>query len=193
MADKKAPADGWPVISGDYIVGDPESPVAVTTLASHIEAELSGAAIAGPCKTENLGIEKVVANIISNPNIRFLIVTGAEVQGHITGQSIMALYENGADADKKKIIGATGAIPFVENVPLDGIERFQQQLEIVDLIDTEDIGAIQAKINECVEKDPGALEEDPIIMEVDEENEKLVIVDKKEKKEEKEEKEEVEE
>ena len=60
MADKKAPADGWPVISGDYIVGDPESPVAVTTLASHIEAELSGAAIAGPCKTENLGIEKLL-------------------------------------------------------------------------------------------------------------------------------------
>ena len=182
MADKKAPADGWPVISGDYVVGDPESPVAVTTLASHIEAELSGAAIAGPCKTENLGIEKVVANIISNPNIRFLIVTGAEVQGHITGQSIKALYENGADADKKKIIGATGAIPFVENVPLEGIERFQQQLEIVDLIDTEDIGAIQAKINECVEKDPGAIEEDPVVMEIDEEDQKMKIV-KKDKKE----------
>ena len=73
MADKKAPADGWPVISGDYIVGDPESLVPVTTLASHIEADLSGAAIAGPCKTENLGIEKVVANIISNPNIMLLI------------------------------------------------------------------------------------------------------------------------
>ena len=183
MADKKAPADGWPVISGDYIVGDPESPVAVTTLASHIEAELSGAAIAGPCKTENLGIEKVVANIISNPNIRFLILAGAEVQGHITGQSIQALYDNGADPDKKKIIGATGAIPFVENVPLEGIERFQQQLEIVDLIDTEDIGTIQSKINECVEKDPGALEADHIVMEVDEEDEKMVIVDKKGKKE----------
>ena len=184
MADKKAPADGWPVISGDYIVGDPESPVAVTTLASHIEANLSGAAIAGPCKTENLGIEKVVANIISNPNIRFLILAGAEVQGHITGQSIKALYENGADPDKKKIIAATGAIPFVENVPLDGIERFQQQLEIIDLIDTEDIGTIQSKINECVEKDPGAIEEDPIVMEVDEENQKLVIVPEKDKKEE---------
>ena len=182
MVDKKAPADGWPVISGDYIVGDPESPVAVTTLASHIEAELSGAAIAGPCKTENLGIEKVVANIISNPNIRFLILAGAEVQGHITGQSIQALYDNGADPDKKKIIGATGAIPFVENVPLEGIERFQQQLEIVDLIDTEDIGTIQSKINECVEKDPGAVEADPIVMEVDEEEQKMVIVDKKDKK-----------
>ena len=208
MADKKAPADGWPVISGDYIVGDPESPVAVTTLASHIEAELSGAAIAGPCKTENLGIEKVVANIISNPNIRFiagpcktenlgiekvvaniisnpnirfLILAGAEVQGHITGQSFKALHENGADADKKKIIGATGAIPFVENVPLEGVERFQQQLEIVDLIDTEDVGAIQSKINECIEKDPGAVEADPIVMEVDEKNERMVIVDKKKK------------
>lgn len=184
MADKKSPADGWPVISGDYIVEDPESPVAVTTLASHIEADLSGAAIAGPCKTENLGIEKVVANVISNPNIRFLILSGAEVQGHITGQSFKALHENGADPDKKKIIGATGAIPFVENVPLEGVERFQQQLEIVDLIDTEDIGAIQSKINECVEKDPGAIEAEPIVMEVDEENEKLVIVNKKDKKEE---------
>ena len=149
--------------------------------ASHIEAELSGAAIAGPCKTENLGIEKVVANIISNPNIRFLILAGAEVQGHITGQSFKALHENGADADKKKIIGATGAIPFVENVPLEGVERFQQQLEIVDLIDTEDVGAIQSKINECVEKDPGAVEADPIVMEVDEKNERMVIVDKKKK------------
>ena len=183
MADKKSPAEGWPVISGDYIVGDPESPVAVTTLASHIEADLTGAAIAGPCKTENLGIEKVVANIISNPNIRFLILAGAEVQGHITGQSFKALHANGADPDKKKIIEATGAIPFVENVPLDGIERFQQQLEIVDLIDTEDIGAIQSKINECVEKDPGALESEPIVMEVDEENKKLVIVPNKKEKE----------
>ena len=179
MVDKKAPAEGWPVISGDYIVGDPESPVAVTTLASHIEAELTGAAIAGPCKTENLGIEKVVANIISNPNIRFLILAGAEVQGHITGQSFKALHENGADAEKKKIIGATGAIPFVENVPLEGIERFQQQLEIIDLIDTEDAGAINAKISECIEKDPGAVEGEPIVMEIDEKNQKMVIVDKK--------------
>ena len=178
MVDKKAPAADWPVITGDYIVGDPESPVAVATLASHIEAELSGAAIAGPCKTENLGIEKVVANIVSNPNIRFFILAGAEVQGHIK-----ALYENGADAEKKKIIGATGAIPFVENLPLEGVERFQKQLEIVDLIDTEDIGTIQSKINECVEKDPGALEAEPIVMEVDEENERRVIVKKDKKKE----------
>ncbi|MCF0225835.1 MAG: tetrahydromethanopterin S-methyltransferase subunit A [Methanobrevibacter sp.] len=170
MADKKAPAEGWPVISGDYIVGDPESPVAVTTLASHIEGELNGAAIAGPCKTENLGVEKVVANIISNPNIRFLILSGAEVQGHITGQSIQALYDNGCDPEKKSINGATGAIPFVENVPLEGIDRFQQQLEIVNMIDVEDPSAINAKISECVEKDPGAFEEEAMVISVDEDD-----------------------
>ena len=40
-------------------------------------------------------------------------------------------------------------------------------MEIVNLIDTEDIGAIQAKINECVEKDPGAFEEEAMVISVD--------------------------
>ena len=83
------------------------------------------------------------------------------------GQGIAALHANGCDPEKKSINGATGAIPFVENIPLDGVERFQNQLEIVDLIDTEDIGTINAKISECVEKDPGAFEEEAMIISVD--------------------------
>jgi len=170
LADKKAPAEGWPVINGDYVVGDPESPVAATTLASHIEQIPvdAGAAIAGPCKTENLGIEKMLANLISNPNIRFLVLCGSEVQGHITGQSIEALHANGVDPDKRKIIDATGAIPFIENIPDEGIERFQQQMEIVSIIDVEDAAAIQSKIKECIEKDPGAFEEEAMVIEVEE-------------------------
>ncbi|WP_297982140.1 tetrahydromethanopterin S-methyltransferase subunit A [uncultured Methanobrevibacter sp.] len=169
MVEKKATSATWPVVSGDYIVGDPESPVAVTTLASHNEdiPAAAGAAIAGPCKTENLGIEKVVANIISNPNIRFLILCGAEVQGHITGQSFKALHENGCDPEKKKINGATGAIPFVDNLPLEGVERFQKQVELVDMIDNEDGGAITSKVKECIEKDPGAIEEDVLVIKLD--------------------------
>ena len=169
MAEKKSPAEGWPVINGDYVVGDPESPVAATTLGSHNEQIPvdAGAAIAGPCKTENLGIEKMVANLISNPNIRFLILCGSEVQGHITGQSIEALHANGLD-EKRKIAGATGAIPFIENIPDEGIERFQQQLEIISMIDTEDAGQIQAKVKECIEKDPGAFEEEAMVIKVEE-------------------------
>jgi tetrahydromethanopterin S-methyltransferase subunit A len=170
VADKKSPAEGWPVVNGDYVTGDPESPVAVTTLASHNEdvAVDAGAAIAGPCKTENLGIEKMLANIISNPNIRFLILCGSEVQGHITGQSIEALHQNGVDPEKRSIVGATGAIPYVENIPDEGIERFQQQLEVVNLIDVEDAAAIQSKVKECIEKDPGAFEEEAMVIAVKE-------------------------
>ncbi len=170
MAEKKSPAEGWPVVNGDYVVGDPESPVAAATLASHIEQIPvdAGAAIAGPCKTENLGIEKMMANLISNPNIRFLVLCGSEVQGHITGQSIEALHANGVDPEKRKINGATGAIPFIENIPDEGIERFQQQLEIVSIIDTEDAAAIQSKVKECIEKDPGAFEEEAMVVEVEE-------------------------
>jgi len=169
VADKKSPAEGWPVVNGDYIVGDPESPVAATTLASHNEdiPVAAGAAIAGPCKTENLGIEKMLANLISNPNIRFLVLCGSEVQGHITGQSIEALHANGVD-EKRKIKNATGAIPFIENIPDEGIERFQQQMEIISLIDIEDAGQIQAKVKECIEKDPGAFEEEALIIKVEE-------------------------
>jgi tetrahydromethanopterin S-methyltransferase subunit A len=171
LAEKKSPAEGWPVINGDYVVGDPESPVAAATLASHIEQIPvdAGAAIAGPCKTENLGIEKMLANLISNPNIRFLVLCGSEVQGHITGQSIEALHANGVDPEKRKIVDATGAIPFIENIPDEGIERFQQQMEIVSIIDTEDAAAIQSKIKECIEKDPGAFEEEAMVVEVEEE------------------------
>jgi len=152
------------------VVGDPESPVAAATLASHIEQIPvdAGAAIAGPCKTENLGIEKMLANLISNPNIRFLVLCGSEVQGHITGQSIEALHANGVDPEKRKIVDATGAIPFIENIPDEGIERFQQQMEIVSIIDVEDAAAIQSKIKECIEKDPGAFEEEAMIIKVEE-------------------------
>jgi tetrahydromethanopterin S-methyltransferase subunit A len=170
LAEKKSPAEGWPVINGDYVVGDPESPVAAATLASHIEQIPvdAGAAIAGPCKTENLGIEKMLANLISNPNIRFLVLCGSEVQGHITGQSIEALHANGVDPEKRKIVDATGAIPFIENIPDEGIERFQQQMEIVSIIDVEDAAAIQSKIKECIEKDPGAFEEEAMVIKVEE-------------------------
>ena len=116
----------------------------------------------------------MVANIISNPNIRFLILCGAEVQGHITGQSIQALHENGCDPEKKKITGATGAIPFVENIPMEGVERFQQQ----------DGGAITAKVKECIEKDPGALEEDALVIDLDEEKAKKITIEAPSKNEE---------
>ncbi len=51
-------------------------------LASELDKNrlIKKAAIFGAMKTENIGIEKVVANIISNTSIRYLVECGAEVR-----------------------------------------------------------------------------------------------------------------
>ena len=167
MADKNSPAAGWPIIQGDYHTGDANSPVAVITMGSHLDETAicaAGAALAGSCKTENLGIEKVVANIISNPNIRFVLLCGTEVKGHLTGQSWVAMHENGVEGGK--IVGSKGAIPFLENLTAEHIKRFQEQIELVNIMETEDLGQISAKIAELTARDPGAFGADPIVVQI---------------------------
>jgi tetrahydromethanopterin S-methyltransferase subunit A len=141
---RKGFEDPWPPVRGDYQVGDPSAGVAVVTLASTFPVR--DAAIAGPCKTENLGIEKIVANVISNCNIRFLILCGVESKGHLPGNTILALHKNGID-EQGRIIGSQGAIPFIQNLPPEAIRRFQDQVELVDLIGREDWEEIGEQIS----------------------------------------------
>ncbi len=108
-------------------------------------------AVYGPLKTENIGVEKVVANTISNPNIRFLVICGEEIRGHRSGESLVSLKKNGID-NQNKIIDAPGAIPYIENLDKNAIKRFQKQIEIIDLIDIKNKKSIDKKINECLNK-----------------------------------------
>jgi len=135
--------DPWPPVRGDYQVGNPDAGVAVVTLASPLFPQ--NAAIFGQCKTENLGIEKIVANVISNCNIRFLILCGVESKGHLPGNTILALHKNGID-EQGRIIGSNGAIPFIQNLQPGAIRRFQQQVELIDCIGLEDIVQIEEQI-----------------------------------------------
>jgi tetrahydromethanopterin S-methyltransferase subunit A len=141
---RKGFEDPWPPVRGDYQIGDPSAGVAVVTLASTFPVR--DAAIAGPCKTENLGIEKIVANVISNCNIRFLILCGVESKGHLPGNTILALHKNGTD-EQGRIIGSKGAIPFIQNLPPEAISRFQEQVELIDLIGQEDLEEIGEQIS----------------------------------------------
>jgi tetrahydromethanopterin S-methyltransferase subunit A len=167
MAEKKEVPDGWPLVTGDYEVGDPQSCVSVSSCGSYFQmANLKGVAIQGPDKTENIGLEKMMTNIISNPNIRFIILAGAEVPGHISGGSMKALIENGIDPSTHKIIGTPGAIPFIENVPDEAVARFRNQVEAIDMMGEEDYGKINAKVQELTARDPGAFPEDPLIVKV---------------------------
>jgi tetrahydromethanopterin S-methyltransferase subunit A len=169
MADKKSPASGWPKIQGDYHTGDANSCVVVVTMGSHLDEQGvcdAGAAMCGSCKTENLGLEKIVANVVANPNIRFMITCGTEVKGHLSGQCLKSLHAGGVEGGK--IVGAKGAIPFIENLDEAAIGRFQEQVEVIDIMETEDLGAIKAKVQECISKDPGAFSGDAMVVEVKE-------------------------
>lgn len=142
----KTIADTWPVVKGDYRVGNPQSRIAVVTLASSINPR-SEAAIWGSSKTENLGVEKIVTNVISNSNIRYILVCGTESRGHLAGHSLLAIHANGID-EKGRIIGSKGAIPFIENISEEAVRRFQQQVVLIDrigLVDPKEILKIVSK------------------------------------------------
>jgi tetrahydromethanopterin S-methyltransferase subunit A len=149
-----SPEHEWPPVPGDFEVRDPSKCVAICTLGKKIEVDVEYAII-GTCKTENIGIERVIINVISNPKIRFLILAGPEVPGHLTGRSLRALYHNGVDRETRKIIDAEGAIPYIENVPLEGIEQFREQVEFIDMINKNNPVDIASKATELLAKDPG--------------------------------------
>lgn len=148
---------------GEFTVGSPDSQIAIDTLSSRIDFPPKDVAIWGQHKTENLGIEKIVANIVSNPNIRYLILCGQEVRGHRSGQSIKSLHSNGIDGNGR-IIGATGAVPYIENITADAIARFREQVELVDMIGIAETSVIAEKVRELSTRRKVPIGE-PIIME----------------------------
>lgn len=141
----------WPLISGSYVVGDPNSPVAVVTLASEkLTDELENYAICGTCFTENFGIEKVIVNVLGNANISTLIVCGEESK-HFCGQSIVALYENGVwdTGGFRKIVGSKAMLPYLNEIPMRAINRFLREIEVVNLVGITDPAVIQESIDSC--------------------------------------------
>ena len=143
-------AQEWPPVRGDYTIVNPESRVSVVTLASDMDP-LPDACIMGSCKTENLGIEKIMANTISNSNIRYILVCGQESKGHLSGNTLLAIHNNGID-EHGRIVGSNGAIPFIENIPADAIEHFRAQVELIDRRGLVETGEIQAIIEEYKSK-----------------------------------------
>ncbi|MEW6144150.1 MAG: DUF4346 domain-containing protein [Thermodesulfobacteriota bacterium] len=149
---------GWPPLPGKYKVNRFEAPIAICTLNSNdlmeevINAQHSQVSIVGSMNTENLGIERLIKNVTTNPNIRFLILCGEDskqVIGHLPGQSLVSLFENGIDPQKKRIIGAKGKRPILKNISLESIEHIKRQVRLVNMIGCSDLADITETIDEC--------------------------------------------
>jgi tetrahydromethanopterin S-methyltransferase subunit A len=140
---KVKPADGYPPEEGRYLRGNDFSPVAVCAILAAFDSAIppelnemvvagvdAGAAISGMLQTENIGLEKIVCNVAANPNIRYIVLCGRESPGHLPGESLLALKENGVD-DKMHIIGSEAPTPYMPNVSMEVIDRFRSQIVTV--------------------------------------------------------------
>lgn len=138
---------GFPEVSGDYGLGDADSAVAVAIVGrGEVDVPSTLYHVMGTFKTENLGIEKIVANIVRRPQVRHLVVCGKEEFGHYPGDALRCLWENGVD-DCKRIIGTRSPIPFLCNTPLEAVQRFRAQVTLHDLVQPKEV-------DEIVEYDP---------------------------------------
>jgi len=143
---KLAVPKGYPPEEGCYLRGNDNSPVAVIVILKWRREETpqsiellvrtaleSGAALSGTLQTENVGLEKVICNVIANLNIRYVIVCGPESPGHLVGETINALYKNGLD-ENKRIIGTEAPAPLLFNIPKEWVDRFVKQTKLIDLV-----------------------------------------------------------
>ena len=171
----------WPVIKGDYELGSSDSPIAIVVIGrGAVEVPATKYAIKGTVKTENMGLEKVIVNIISNPRIRYVIICGKEEFGHFPANAIYNVWKNGVD-DRRRIIGARSAIPYLCNITHDAVERFREQVELIDLVDPKESEEIVAydpmyhfdqamtigllkKVEECARRDPGPFNKERFIL-----------------------------
>lgn len=132
-------------------------PVAVSTLgsvdlASKIsELQQQGLSIVGKTETENIGIEKIIKNVLAVPSIKYLILCGKDSEGHYSGNTLLSLFENGVD-HSMRVINCKGKKPILSNTTSEQIKAFRSQIEVVDMIECEDLSKISEKIKELSEK-----------------------------------------
>jgi tetrahydromethanopterin S-methyltransferase subunit A len=158
--------EGWPSLPGSYSVLRYQAPVAVCTLTDEgLAAEIAknltdGLAIVGTLQTENLGIERLILNTLGNPNIRFLVLCGADSRqtiGHLPGQSLVALARSGVD-NRMRIIGAKGKRPRLRNITRETVEHFRRTVEVLDHVGQTELLEILAVTSETASQNPGAAE-----------------------------------
>jgi len=154
--------NSWPPHPGEYIVGNPLGSVAICTLSNRelpqklIAAARPDLAIAGRCDTENIGIEKVVLNLLANSHIRSLLLCGVDAPGHRAADAFLRLKERGVDANMRVLKSASWR-PVLKNLTLFDVARFREQIELVNLIGVIAVSKIVEAAHEAAKKPTATL------------------------------------
>jgi tetrahydromethanopterin S-methyltransferase subunit A len=137
----------WPQLPGDYTVLDKDASMAICTLADEDlyealrRAPLPGVALVGMLTTENLGIERLVRNVVASPRISCLLLCGTDSRGHRAGECLAALSQNGVDSEMR-IIDSPGKRARLVNLSFEEVEAFRRGTRVVPRIGLKDVGEI---------------------------------------------------
>ncbi|MFO7906657.1 MAG: hypothetical protein R6U98_28640, partial [Pirellulaceae bacterium] len=142
--------------------------------------------LVGPCVTPNTGVELLITNVVSNPNIRWLVLAGRD-SGHLSGDVLASVAENGINMETGRVIDTKcPTSPFLRNFIHWGeqgkkiLQRFQSQVKVINLLGCQDPFTIAAVTRAAIQEpdapfslqtpklklqlyDPGALKVEPII------------------------------
>lgn len=150
----------WPPLPGEYTVLDKDASGAVCTLADeHLYGELRrpplpGVAIVGMLTTENLGIERLVRNVVASPGIAWLLLCGTDSRGHRAGECLTALSQNGVDSEMR-IVDSPGRRARLVNLSFEEVEAFRRGTRVVPRIGVKDVGEIR-RLAEEIGNQPSA-------------------------------------
>ncbi len=156
---------GWPMNPGTFEIRDPASPVAVVCPAQDVVLQSAainyGAAISGPMITPDRGVELVITNTISNPNIRWIILAGRD-SGHLAGDVLYCISKYGVDPKTRRVLNAKCPTnPYIMNLSDEVIERFCKQVKIINLLggykeeETERVKEELGLVIRCCIQEPG--------------------------------------
>lgn len=139
-------------INDEIFFGDSKSTLALCTLSSmQLLKEISSSvlmtkiSVAGRLLSENKGIDSLVRHVISNKNIKTIIICGEDTAGHRPGHSLLYLYRNGID-NNGRIIGSSSPDPIV-TLTYEEVLKFQNQVKLIDEIGETSISKIKSLID----------------------------------------------
>lgn len=141
-------ASSWPVYEADTIaVLNPLAPVALSVLWRRMdtivprltEPQRRGLVAVGNLYSKD-GINLMLRNILAKPTIRRVLVTGPDLSG--SGDALLKLVRDGVGEDRT-IVGTIGA-KVDREISDDAIARFRANVDVVDLRQGFDLGAIDS-------------------------------------------------
>lgn len=147
---------GWPVVSSpDINIINAHGNIAVATLwtmRSEVVKTLEkypNVSVVGQLYSLN-GINLMLRNLLANTNIRYLVLSGADLEN--SGKGVVQLWRDGVDG-QQKVIGLPEVV-INKEIPAEAIDRLRNNVELIDLREARTAAQISSVLGNLVKNLP---------------------------------------